>query len=442
MDWSSLLKPYRLGCPKDSFDGEMGRTEFHRDFDRIIFSSNFRRLFGKTQVVPFPDSDLTHNRLTHSLETASVGRSLGNYLKEQTSSSLKKCDYDIGSILAASCLAHDIGNPPLGHSGEHAIQEFFIENEQKYLSLLSEKEKCDFLKFNGNAMGFRMLTRSNPAKTSNYGGLGITYPVLASFTKYPCASYEIDSQGGKISGYTKSGLFSDDVDIYSEIAHELEIPKINEYSCWERYPLVFLAEAADDICNYIIDYEDGYKNGLISYDSLYSYFNTIAETSYGSLATSLNKIHSQREIAGYLRAKAIGSLVIQVSEVFIKHERDFLQSKIKEPLITLINSFDILKEIQQKSIKKLYNHRDVLLKEIAGFKVLSGLLEIYLDSAMKPLDSKSKKILQILPSDIEKNFAENQYNTLMDITTYVCGMTDKFAVDQFRKLTGIEVPDF
>jgi len=442
MDWDSLLQPYRLGCPKDSFDGERGRSEFHRDFDRIIFSTHFRRLFGKTQVVPFPNSDLTHNRLTHSLETASVGRSLGNYLKEDVKSSLRDKPYDIGALVAAACLAHDIGNPPLGHSGESAIQKFFADNRDTYLKDLTADQQADFLNFDGNAMGFRMLTHSNIKKTSNPGGLGITLPTLSAFVKYPCASYEVKAQGGTVGEYKKGGLFSADVGTYSDIAFDLKIPRIDNHDCWQRHPLTYLVEAADDICNCIIDFEDGYKHQIIAYDDLYEKLKPIAEERCKNIDTNLQRIKSYTEKAGYLRAKAINSLVIQAGESFVEHMEEYRSSTIKVPLIKTVQSAETIEKIKEISKEKLYNQYDVLLKEIAGFKVLSGLLEIYLDATMNPECKRAEKIIRILPNDITKEFNEDPYLTLMDITAYVCGMTDKFAVDRYRMLTGIEIPDY
>jgi len=441
MEWESLLKPYRLGCPKDAYDGEKGRSEFHRDYDRIIFSTAFRRLFGKTQVVPFPDSDLTHTRLTHSLETASVGRSLGNIIKDKGSQSLRESPYDIGALVAASCLCHDIGNPPLGHSGECAIQNFFKDEGKKYLEKLTDQQKEDFYRFDGNAMGFHLLTHSNPLKTKSTGGLGITYPVLATYTKYPSASYDSNSETCNLSR-KKPGLFSTDRDTYSEIAHELHITKHSASDSWLRHPLAFLAEAADDICNTIIDYEDGYKANIISYSEINKQFSEIANALDSTKPKDIDKIISEREKVGYLRSKAIGSLVAQVSNLFIEQEEDFLSGIVNTSIIKSIKSHEIIETIKKDSSKKLYNHYRVLMKEIAGNQILPGLLEIFLKASQQAEHSRSKKILQILPDDITKNLEKDPYLTLMDITQYVCGMTDNYAVDMYRKLTGVEIPDY
>lgn len=440
MDWSSLIKPYRLGCPTNSFDGNKGRSEFHRDFDRIVFSSAFRRLNGKTQVVPFPDSDLTHTRLTHSLETASVARSLGNSVQEEIDE-LRKSHYDLGALLAATCLCHDIGNPPLGHSGESAIQYFFESEEgEKYLKELPSTQQADFLHFDGNAMGFHMLTHHNKYKTKNNGGLGLTLPVLSAYCKYPTCTSSFSIRSDNVSS-KKPGIFSGDCETYSKIAAELKItqPNPKEYR-WVRHPLAFLAEAADDICNTIIDYEDGYKSGIISFKSLHALFSAIAKNSYPEInMAGLKKIKCDREKAGYLRSKAIYSLTMKTVELFQTHENEFLAGTFKECLSNHFKQYDSWKTIRKESMEKLYNNQQVLVKEIAGFEVIPGLLKTFLSASKDPKTTKHQKILKLLPSEFNKNFEELQYEAIMDITTYVCGMTDGFAVDTYRKLTGMEI---
>lgn len=441
MEWSSLIMPYRLGCPKDGFDGDKGRSEFHRDFDRIVFSSAFRRLNGKTQVVPFPNSDLTHTRLTHSLETASVARSLGNAVQD-VSDELRKNKYDLGALLAATCLCHDIGNPPLGHSGESAIKFFFKTEEGKeYLEGLSQAEQADFLHFDGNSMGFHMLTHHNLYKTKNPGGLGLTFPVLSAYCKYPTCTSSFSSTKCDVAS-KKPGLFSEDCKTYSEIAHELGIPKRDTGQRWFRHPLAFLAEAADDICNTIIDYEDGYKSGLISYESLEKLFTAVTKESYQKAnLNALSSILCTREKAGYLRSKAIYSLTMKTAELFQSHEKELLNGTFQESLSSNFKQYKSWNEIQAESVEKLYNNQQVLAKEVAGFQIIPGLLTIFLSASKDPKTPKHEKILRLLPSEFNKNYKESQYEAIMEITTYICGMTDSFAVDTYRKLTGMEIPN-
>ena len=441
MDWSSLIKPYRLGCPKNVFDGGKGRSEFHRDFDRIVFSSAFRRLNGKTQVVPFPNSDLTHTRLTHSLESASVARSLGNSVQEKIAE-LCKSQYDLGALLAATCLCHDIGNPPLGHSGESAIQYFFESEEgRKHLNELPATKQADFLHFDGNAMGFHILTHHNTYKTKNYGGLGLTLPVLAAYCKYPTCTSSFSKESSDVAS-KKPGLFSGDCETYSEISEGLKINKPNtKENRWDRHPLAFLAEAADDICNTIIDYEDGYKSGIISFKSLEKLFSAIANSTYPKInMEGLKKINCDREKAGFLRSKAINSLTMKTVELFQTHENEILAGTFKECLSDYFKQYDSWKRIRKESKEKLYNRQQVLEKEIAGFEVIPGLLKIFLSASRDPASSKHEKILKLLPSEFNKTYKELPYEAIMDITTYVCGMTDGFAVDTYRKLTGMKIP--
>lgn len=441
MEWSSLIKPYRLGCPKDSFDGEKGRSEFHRDFDRIVFSSAFRRLNGKTQVVPFPDSDLTHTRLTHSLETASVARSLGNFVHD-ASVELHKIKYDVGALLAATCLCHDIGNPPLGHSGESAIQYFFETEGKTFLEELAEPQKADFLHFDGNSMGFHMLTHSYPYKTSAEGGLGLTYPVLSAYCKYPTCTSSFSKQNSDVAS-KKPGLFSGDCETYSGIADELGISKQDTGQRWFRHPLAFLAEAADDICNTIIDYEDGYKSKIIPFDSLQELFTAIAEKSDPNInLDGLKKINCDREKAGFLRAKAINSLIMKTVDLFQTHEEELLRGTFKGSFSDFFAPLASWEKIKKESLEKLYRNQQVLAKEVAGFEVIPGLLDIFLSAAKDPKISKHDKILHLLPPEIKKDFKTSRYETMIDITAYVCGMTDGFAVDTFRKLTGIQIPNY
>ena len=391
--------------------------------------------------MPFPDSDLTHTRLTHSLETASVARSLGNSVQEGISE-LHESKYDIGALLAATCLCHDIGNPPLGHSGESAIKYFFeSEDGGKFLEGLLKAQQADFLNFDGNSMGFHMLTHHNTYKTKNSGGLGLTLPVLSAYCKYPTCTSSFSSTKRDVAS-KKPGLFSEDCKNYSDIAHELGILKRDTGQRWFRHPLAFLAESADDICNTIIDYEDGYKSGLISFESLEKQFKAIVEESYPNTnLDAISKINCTREKAGYLRSKAINCLTMKTVELFKTHEKELLAGNFQESLSDEFKQYGSWRTIQDESRDKLYNNQQVLAKEIAGFEVIPGLLKIFLSAAKDPKKAKHEKILKLLPSEFNKKYEDSQYEAIMEITTYICGMTDSFAVDTYRKFTGIEIPN-
>ena len=280
MEWVKLLSEKKFGNVRSEVDeGTEGRSKFQRDCDRIIFSTAFRRLQHKTQVIPLPYSDHVHNRLTHSLETCSIGRSLGMLVGTQIVKNITELNRqgieadDFAHILAAACLAHDIGNPPLGHSGESAISEFFKDNEGKFLGKLSPEQKTDFTNFEGNALGFRMLVHSFPYESDFRGGMGLTYATLAAYTKYPKEFYPIKGNNCYASE-KKHGFFQAEKEIFQEIAENVGlIPKHNNgYLCWHRHPLAFLSESADDICNLIIDLEDGYRERLVGFKQIEKLF--------------------------------------------------------------------------------------------------------------------------------------------------------------------------
>ncbi len=268
MNWEQLLSR-KLLCDEKPVKQNLndGRSPFQRDFDRIVFSSAFRRLQDKTQVFPLPESDFVHTRLTHSFEVSCVGRSLGTLIGSkiiQRHKELKEqySHFHLGEIVAAACLAHDIGNPPFGHSGEDAISEYFKNGDGKqFKEKLTELQWNDLTKFEGNAQGFRLLTKLQNPKIK--GGLRLTCATLAAFTKYPKESFTIDNTNadGKSKLYKKFGFFQPEKELFSEVAGEVGLnKKLNKqkYLWWERHPLAFLVEAADDICYRIMDLEDGY----------------------------------------------------------------------------------------------------------------------------------------------------------------------------------------
>lgn len=446
MEWEQLLKSNRLGCPKeDHRDINQCRSQFERDFDRIIFSSAFRRLSGKTQVFPFPNTDLIHTRMTHSLETASVGRSLGAMVQDEMASKDVTFSVNLGSIVSAACLAHDIGNPPFGHSGEKAIASFFknvrgpgpeILNSGKKLN---ESQIADFQEFEGNAMGFHVLTYSNPKKDITQGGLRLTHPTLAAFSKYPRPS-KIENESDGISEH-KPGIFQSDLESFSEISQELGLVEKN--SRWFRHPLAFLTEAADDICYTIMDFEDGYKNGLVSYEEVSNNFEEICSfTKDREDLHNKNKIFDERERVGFLRSKAINSLIHQVTDVFCDNEKDIRETKFDKNLLKNIKAKDIVDKIKEISEEKIYTYKSVIQVEAAGYKVLPGLLETFLNAIKEKKKNGNDKILQLVPDEFKFDYDTNTYNAIMGITMYISGMTDHYAVDTYRNLQGIELPNY
>lgn len=447
MEWKQLLKSNRLGCPKEDHRGiKPCRSESERDFDRIIFSSAFRRLNGKTQVFPFPNTDLIHTRLTHSLETASVGRSLGTIVQDK----INLEGFNLGSIVSAACLAHDIGNPPFGHSGEKAISTFFksergCEILLKSGSELTEPEIADFQEFEGNAMGFHVLTYSNPKKDRTQGGLRLTHPTLAAFSKYPRPS-KIEDQSEGVSEH-KPGIFQSDLECFSEIAKELGMVEKN--GRWFRHPLAFLTEAADDICYTIMDFEDGYKNGLISFDLASKRLKAICDTEiYKDDILKVKTIIDKREKIGFLRAKAIDSLIHQAADVFMENEKEILAGEFDKSLLGNIKTQKAICKINKMTKKDIYTYKPVIQVEAAGYKVLPGLLETFLNEIIKNRKNSKKgkkeesKILELIPKEYKFDFKNDTYNAIMGITMYISGMTDHYAVDIYRNLQGIQLPNY
>jgi len=443
MEWSKLLIPYRLGCPKsDHSFSNPNRGEFQRDFDRVIFSSPFRRLNGKTQIFPFPDTDLIHTRLTHSLETASVGRSLGTIVENKSSYKEIK-DTKLGAIVCVACLAHDIGNPPLGHSGEKAISEFFKSNHGRtIIGDLTSEEQADFQRFDGNAMGFHVLTYSNPKKEESLGGLRLTYPTLAAFLKYPRPA-KINNKSIGISEH-KPGIFQSDLKHFSEIAQGLNLTEKKETNMWFRHPLAFLTEAADDICYTIMDFEDGYKRGLFSFKKASEFLKGICDTTLHEKEdiSKIKNIKDKREKIGFLRAKAINSLIYQVTDIFLSKEKEILEAKFDKSLFENIETKDVVDKIRNFSKKNIYTDKSVIQVEAAGFQVLPGLLGAFLDAIKNNKKESSKKILQLLPNEYQFNYKTQKYEAILAITMYVSGMTDHYAVDTYRYLQGIQLPNY
>jgi len=449
LEWEKLLTDSRLGektQPKQKLKD--GRSEFQKDFDRIVFSPAFRRLQDKTQVFPLPESDFVHTRLTHSLEVSCVGRSLGNLVGEtiiERNHSLNNrfTKFHFGEIVAASCLAHDIGNPPFGHSGEDAIAEYFRNgNGQKFKSKIKDEKKwTDLIKYEGNAQGFRILTKLQNPKVK--GGLNLTYSTLAAITKYPresLISKEIKSLQNK--AYRKYGFFQAEKDIFKEVAREtsLDCNKNGKDYWWCRHPLAFLVEAADDICYRVMDLEDGFRLGLISFKETEELLRPLVSKQ----ALKDYREKDEKDRIGYLRAVAINELVNELAQVFIDEEKNILKGKFEDELIGEIKRANALKQIKDISIAKIYKSRSVVEREVAGYEVLGGLLNTFIDSYNeayeRKISSKNKSVFALLPGRISDDIPKDLYLRLLRIIDFVSGMTDSLAVSLFRKIKGISLP--
>lgn len=447
MQWEKLLGSgrFELGN-KTGSESQSDRTEFEIDYDRIVFSAPFRNLQDKTQVFPLPEHDFVHTRLTHSLEVSSVGRSLGkavgSYLikKYQNLNDKGISPSDIGGIVAAAALAHDIGNPPFGHAGEEAISDFFKYHPYGYAWQIHvhPNEWEDLCNFEGNAQGFRMLV-------SQDNGLKLSYATLAAFTKYPKASLT-PGKDPKRRSHKKYGFFSDHEAVYSQLADRLGIPALY-HGCWHRHPLAFLVEAADDICYSIIDLEDGCTLGLVEFEQVVALLGSIIADKFKP--EKLEKYKQPSQKLAILRAMAISELVQQTVEAFKKKEEKMLSGEFDKALTDIIPAKDILSEISALSVKKIYRSKPVLEKEAAGFQVIEGLLAVYSRALnhkfyqTELFSGKDKSILRLLPSDFPlEGWGQgvNPYPMLRDLIDFISGMTDRHALSLYRRVKGISLP--
>ena len=441
MEWLKLLSHKRPG-DKEIQAHDQVRSRFEQDYDRIIFSHPFRKLQDKTQVFPLPEDDFVHTRLTHSLEVSSVGRSLGKnagtfLLKKYPE--LKKHNYsihDFGAIVGAACLAHDLGNPPFGHSGEDSISSFYLTNAkgQFFKDKVSEQEWKDLTTFEGNAQGLRILNSIN-------GGLKLTFATLGAFTKYPLSSSSKKEKGRK--SQKKFGYYQSNRSLFSELANEMESQK-REEGTWARHPLAFLVEAADDICYHIIDLEDGCRLGLVPFDTVKGMLAEIIGQNFSE--EKLLKIPSLNEKLGTLRAMAIGQLINECSQMFQQLEEQMLEGSFDEDLTGIIPSSPALKEIIELSIAKIYRSKLVLEKEAGGFEVIDNLIEAFASAMFavhfdNPLP-KHKSTLRLLPEEyhIALKSSKSVYDSLQIVNDFISGLTDSHAVRLYQTIKGFRLP--
>lgn len=452
MNWNTLFSEARITDKEFVHKKSPDRTNFERDFDRVVFSSAFRRLQDKTQVIPLPESDFVHTRLTHSLEVSCVARSLGKITGKTIIARHQLTDLhasDFGAICATAALAHDIGNPPFGHSGEASISHYFTQGKGKSLKEVVNNELLwsDLSNFEGNANGFKILTNYNPASGGN---VNLTFSTLAAFTKYPTRSHKSAEHAELIKGKVsqkKYGYFNSEKDILSTIFSHLEIDQLTEYA-WRRHPLAFLVEAADDICYRIIDFEDGIRIGLIPFYQGEELLKQVIGKDFD--ASRYDQIGDQREKISWLRAKAINTLVNTCAAIFLDTEADLLSGKKDVSLIELIPDeiAKPLKEILDLSIEHVYRSKNVLEIEIAGFNVVAELLDTFINAIndyhtfgknLKKERPYSDKLIRLFPKQFLTG-SEDQYLRILRVCEFVAGMTDSYAVTLFRRIKGIELP--
>jgi dGTPase len=452
MNWNNIISSRRTGVAHSS--GEI-RTDFQRDFDRLIFSSAFRRLQNKTQIFPLPGSVFVHNRLTHSLEVASVGRSLGKLvgrelIKNETIDPNNKTfyEYELQNVIASACLAHDIGNPPFGHSGEKAISNYFLSNQSAAIDytllkdFFSEAEWSDLINFEGNANSLRVLTNQYNGKST--GGYRLTYTTLAALIKYPCVSSATDKN---FINRKKYGFFKPEINVAKEIFFDLNVPADSENPLvYKRHPFVFLTEAADDICYRIIDFEDAHRLHILSHEEVIGIFLEIlkeinrTDTNLDNVKQILIGIGDKNEKISYLRAICINALAQESARLFIENSAAIIQGQYNTGLLDSLEiKFPVLKEIANTSFEKIYNHNTVVELEITGYKVMSDLLGLFVPAILKSNpEHKDQKVLRLLPEQF-KIQTDNPYLKVMSVLDYLSGMTDPYIIELYRKTFGIEI---
>ncbi len=447
MDWNTLLSAHRYhpGSPASLFHSH-DRSQFQRDYDRLIFSSPFRRLQNKTQVFPLPGNIFVHNRLTHSLEVASVGRSLGNKIAQFIKQQNVPIDNpelleEIGTIVSSACLAHDLGNPPFGHSGEEAISYFFSEGEGMYFKkLLSDEEWADLSHFEGNANAFRLLTHSFNGRRP--GGYTMTYTTLASIVKYPFESK------ASAKGY-KYGFFQSEKEIFQQVAEELGIRRISENPLqYVRHPLVFLVEAADDICYQIMDIEDSHKMRILSYDETTNILENFYDKNEDKedlkiIARTFKVVTDKNERIAFLRAGIINKLINACADIFCQNYETIMMGEFKSSLIKNLTGTNKMayNKCTELAYSRIYHTNIVTQIQIAGFKILGTILKEYTDAVLKPETYYARNILSVMPEQYQVSKDDSMYTKIQTVVDYVSGMTDSYALNLYRKIKGIELPE-
>lgn len=436
--WLHLLSTARLG--KAHSPEPSSRSEYQRDFDRIIFSSALRRMQDKTQVFPLARNDYVRTRLTHSLEVSSVGRSMGagvGHVLLQRYPALQQKHYseDIANIVAAACLAHDIGNPPFGHFGETAIRDYFQSaTAAPIMRCLTPEEGKDLRHFEGNAQSFRILSRLQNPECE--GGMRLTAATLGATAKYPWI-YQ-----NNCPPYRKSGVYLEDLELFRRTFAELHLPEQSP-NIWQRHPLSYLMEASDDICYLIVDIEDAYQVGEIEFKQAQDLLRDIA-ADYAD-PHRINATHSRSDTLSYLRAKAIGKMVSEVISVFLDGEEDMLQRSPLPPLLKNAPSYAKLEALRDYATANIYSCRPVVEIQMAGHRILSGLLALFSESIFRNHPTQNcashydHMLLSLLPERFYPQDA-SLYAQMLAVCDYVSGMTDSYAVSLYKKLTGISLP--
>ena len=437
MNWNDLLSNRRYAQPHKSSDI---RSSFQRDYDRIIFSSPFRRLENKTQVFPLPGAQMVHNRLTHSLEVACVGRSIACRTVESLATQhpeLKERQSDIETVVAAACLAHDLGNPPFGHSGEDTISSFFKDGKGKALeSLVKPEQWSDLTAFEGNANAFRQLTHQFKGRRA--GGFSLTSATLATLLKYPYPSF---NKGNR----KKYNVFHSEIDAFVEVATECGLPLLDaEHLVYARHPLSYMMEAADDICYLVLDMEDAHKRGIIPTETIEQCFVAFfSEKSDKAFFKHKDEVYGEvsdvNERMAFLRATLINKLVNCASNNFAEHYDDIMEGRFENSLIANLPEHEknALDFCRSESVRLIYRHPSVIKIELTGFNVIGTLLEDFTDAVMNSDTPYNKKLLSLIPEQF-RTVSDDTYSKLQSVIDFISNMTDLYAVQLYKDLRGID----
>lgn len=450
MVWTKFLNQKKLG--KLSANNDLGRSAFHSDYDKIAFSGAFRRLAKKTQVHPLATNDHVHNRLTHSLEVSCVGRSLGTKIgcmlqeKERLPDNFR--GEQIGEIVQAACLAHDIGNPPFGHTGEDAIRHWFEKEGSHYLEKLTPNEKSDLTHFEGNAQGLRVLTTSE--YHSYDGGMRLTYATLGAFIKYPWTS--APSISGDRPKSNKYGVFQSELRIFEEISEAIGVTKRGDH-WYSRHPLVYLMEAADDFCYALLDLEDGLEMGILKWDQVFEIIEPcLKKEDAATLRGSLDKYSLGRR-PSLVRGKIIESYINSAAKAFIENEGLFLEG-VEADLISHCDDKvrDSVNKAKTVAKDEIFTHPRKIELEIGSYNTIATLLKVMCEAAIEYADAqdisklsfRSKRVIELIgantfpPNMFDSNNA--RYQALMRVIDFISGMTDNYATFlslQFNGMGGV-----
>ena len=448
--WIKLLSDLRIGslvADTDDF-----RSPFQRDIDRIIFSSAFRRLQDKTQVFPLARNDYVRTRLTHSLEVSSVGRSLGIYVGRELSNRYQlniDANY-FAEIIGAACLAHDIGNPPFGHAGEDTIRHWFLDPSRgsQFLRQLTPQQAAEFTHFEGNAQGFRVLTRlQRHTRDSNVtGGLQLTYASIGAFLKYPRPAVISDVDPNRRS-QKKYNYFLTESDQFQMVMNTLGLNRTGQLS-FIRHPLVFLMEAADDISYNIADMQDGFRLGLISYEEVFDFFRTLMAQEWENLQGEILGLSDPKDRVETLGGKVVGKLVREVAVLFLAEEKNILNGSFDKSLVDAIPSQKCMQEMSRFAYENIYSSEPVIEIKVGGFEVIQGLLDLFIPAIFEGHNRNhyDHKRLELVLRLVPKQFTEviqerpvDPYVRLHQIMDFISGMTDSYALSLYRRLYGFNL---